>query len=717
VSRIADWCLAHRRVVVAAWLIFIIGMLALSRGIGADYRFSTDFPGSESIKAAELLQENSPAQSGETITIVWRSETPDGVETPEVVSSVNEALGKVEGLPQVSSVSSPYDTQNILASRQISEDGKVAFATVTLTDSSFNLSTAEIREIVDTVLVVEQTTNLEVAAGGQPVQRLSQPSTGLSEIIGFAVASVILLLAFGSLLSMMLPLFSAVLALGAALASVTFLSRGIDIPNFAPQLTALIGIGVGIDYALFVVTRHRSNLKRGMGVEESIRLSMSTAGRAVLFAGITVVIALSGLFVTGIGFLYGLAIAAAMGVIWTMLVTVSLLPAMLGFLGLRVLSRKERHRLTVEGPENAEEVSSGWMRWAGRVQKNPWVWSTAAIALMLALAAPVLSLRLGIADAGSDPQGSLTRTSYDMLADGFGPGFNGPLLVVAETPGGLQDLPAVEKAAADVGNLAGVASVTPVIPAETGKIAFFTAYPGYSPQDAETSELIETLRTQTLPSATEGTDVTFFVGGPTAVFNDFADLLQGKLPLFLLVTIGLSFLLLLVAFRSIAIPAKAAVMNLLAAAASFGVLVAVFQNGFLADIIGVSRTGPIDAFLPIMLLAILFGLSMDYQVFLVSRIHEEWVRTGDNNLSVRLGLGETGRVITAAALIMVSVFVSFMFGDDRIIKMFGLGLAVAIFLDAFIVRSVLVPALMLLLGKWNWWIPKWLDRILPRVSV
>jgi RND superfamily putative drug exporter len=710
VITLARYCFHHRRIVVSVWA-FILLALTIGSGVaGSHYQFSTDFPGSESKSAYTILAKNFPTSKGDSINIAFQGKNGYLITSPNVSSQINIMLDKVSKLPHVASIVSPYSTQGI---GQISYHVNIAFATVNLDDSSFAIGSPTILKIANTINSYSNK-DVVIATGGSAVSHATPPKIGSSEIIGFLAAAIILLLAFGSLLSMILPLLSAMLALGAALATIAFLTHFISIPNFAPQLAALIGIGVGIDYALFVITRHRTNLRKGMAIEESVYKSFDTAGRAVVFAAITVMIAMSGLGVTGIGFLYGLALAAVMGVVWTLIVTLTFLPAMLGFVGDKVLSRRERRILKEEGP--APEVpSGGWMHWAMRVQKNPLPFTVVAFSMIIILAVPVFSLRLGNSDAGNDPAGTTSRINYDILASGFGPGFNGPLLVVAET---TPTNPLIGKSIEAAKLLKGVVAVSPAIRAPNGKAVFYTIYPAASPQSAETSNLIKELRTKVYPQYNQGKNpLRFYIGGSTASGDDFANILQKRLPYFLLVAIGLSCLLLMLAFRSILIPLKAAVMNLIAASAAFGILVGVFQKGWGAHFIGVDRTGPIDAFLPIMLLAILFGLSMDYQVFLVSRIHEEWILTGDNKKAVTRGLGETGRVITAAALIMVSVFFSFIFGGDRVIKMFGVGLAVAIFLDAFLIRSVLVPSLMMLFGKWNWWLPKWLDKVLPHLTI
>ena len=488
------------------------------------------------------------------------------------------------------------------------------------------------------------------------------------------------------------------------------LTHAMNVISLAPILGALIGLGVGIDYALFIVTRHRRGLQSGLTPEEAAVKAIDTSGRAVLFAGSAVCIALLGILVLGVSFLNGLAVAAALTVVFTVLAAVTLLPALLGVFGIRVLSRRQRRRL------GARRVASQglWSRWAGTVQRRPAVLAVAAAAVMLALAIPLLSVRLGSSDAGNDPASSTSRQAYDLLADGFGPGFNGPLILVAQTggPAGAAALKTLEN---QLPHVADVTTVAPLASAHGTEV--IQVIPGTSPEAKATSGLIATLRNDTIPAAEHGTTLRVYIGGITATYADFATVVAGKMPWFILAIIGLSFLLLVLAFRSLLIPATAALMNLLAGAASFGVLTAFFQWGWGTGAFGLGKAGPIEAFLPVVTLAILFGLSMDYQVFLVSRMNEEWAHSRDSRRAVRTGQTETGRVITAAATIMIFVFLTFSFLGQRNIAEFGIGLAAAVALDAFILRTVLVPAAMHLFGNANWWLPRWLGRRLPNLAI
>jgi RND superfamily putative drug exporter len=709
-SSLARWCFAHKFRVLAAWVAALLILGGLSASAGSGYTDQFSLPGTESTTAFDLLKDNFNTESTDTNQVVFAA---DDVNDPETKAAIAETLDKIGNGPHVDRVDSPFAEG--AAERQISKDGKVAFANVHMDGEQ---AIADVpKSAYDKLIETAEDARgdgLKVELGGAGIQQATQqPGGGPSEFIGFLAAGIVLAIAFGSLWATLLPLFTAVLALGCGLSLTGLLAHAINIATFSPTLATLIGLGVGIDYSLFVVTRHRNAIKAGRGPEAACVRALNTSGRAVLFAGATVIVALLGLLVLGVSFLNGVAVASAIVVLTVMTAAVTLIPALLGMFGMRVLSRKERRRLEELGPRDPK-LEGVWPRWAQYVQDHRLPLAVAALVVMLALAVPALSLRLGSSDAGQDPPSSTTRKAYDLLAQGFGPGFNGTFQIVAKTPNGKADLPKVQALSAALGDTDGLAAVSPPVPSPNGKIALIEARPATAPQDKATSDLIDTLRDQVVPQAAGGVDV--YVGGLTAIFDDFAGVLTDKLPLFIGVIVLLGCLLLMIAFRSLLIPLTAAVMNLLAAGASFGVVTAVFQQGFLAEPLGVG-TGPVEAFLPVMMLAILFGLSMDYQVFLVSRMHEEWLRTGDNAHSVRIGQAATGRVITAAAAIMILVFGSFLLAGQRVIAEFGIGLASAVFLDAFILRTVLVPAVMHILGDRNWWLPRGLDRLLPRVAV
>ncbi|WOX15412.1 MMPL family transporter [Streptomyces sp. N50] len=710
-SALARWCYQRRLVVVLLWLGMLIGLAALSQGAGSAYNNSFSLPNTESTRALNLLKSSFPAQAGDSDTVVWHVKT-GSVRDSATKTRMTGTLDKISKLSEVSDVTSPYDPQG---AAQISKDGRTAYAQVNFAKVQQDLDKSDIQRVIDTAEAA-RTDGLQVELGGQAIQSTEQTPPATSELVGVVAAAVVLFLAFGSLFAMLLPILTAVAGVGTAILATGLLSHATTIGEIAPTLSALIGLGVGIDYALFIVTRHRKGLQSGLDVQESLVRAVNTSGRAVLFAGGTVCIALLGMFVLQTKFLNGVAIASALTVALTVLAAVTLLPALLGLLGTRVLGRRARRRLA-EGEPLPENATSGpWARWAALVQRRPRVLSLVALVVMVVLTLPVFSLRLGSSDAGNNPASTTTRKAYDLLADGFGPGFNGPLQLVAEAPTAA-DKAALTKLSAQLKNVEGVASVAAPPIRQGSTVGIVQVVPTTSPQDKQTSDLIDHLRDKVIPAAEKGTTLKVHVGGSTAIFNDFATVLTGKLPLFIAVIVILGGLLLLLAFRSLLIPAVAAVMNLLAAGASFGVLIAVFQWGWGSDALGLGRAGPVEAFLPVMMISILFGLSMDYQVFLVSRMHEEWVHTKDNARAVRVGQVETARVITAAAAIMVCVFIAFVFGGERTIAEFGIGLASAVALDAFILRTILVPASMHLFGKANWWLPAWLDRRMPHLSV
>ena len=707
---LARWCFNHRIIVLLLWLGGVVGIGAINAAVGTGYNDNFSLPGTESTKALSLLQSSVPAQAGESDTIVWRVDR-GAVTDPAVRDRVTAMLDRVAKAPQVSGVTSPYTPQT---AAQISADGRTAYATVHLSSFGQQLPVDDVKNIVS-IAESARTDGLRVELGGNAIQQANQVSTNVAELVGIVAAAVILFIAFGSVLAMLLPMVTAIVSLVGATLTIGLLSNAITMATIAPTFATLIGLGVGIDYALFVVTRYRTGLKAGLDPQEAAVRALNTSGRAVIFAGLTVCVAMLGLFILNVSFLNGIGVSAALMVLFNVVAAITLLPALLGLMKTRVLSRRERRRLAATGPQDAF-ASGFWARWAGFVERHPRPLAAAALIVILALSAPVLSLRLGSSDQGNDPAASTTRKAYDLLSEGFGPGFNGPLQLVAETPAPA-DQQALATLAGTVAKTPGVAAAF-ALPAQPGaKIGIVQVVPTTSPQDAGTSELIERLRTDVVPAAERGTTMRVYVGGQTAIFDDFADVLTGKIPLFITVIVGLGFILLLIAFRSAVVPLTAAVMNLLAAGASFGVVVAIFQWGWGSEALGLGRAGPVEAFLPAIMLAILFGLSMDYQVFLVSRMHEEWVHTGDNRRSVTVGQASTGRVITAAATIMVLVFMAFVFGGQRVIAEFGIGLASAVFIDAFILRTVLVPALMHLFGRANWWLPRWIGSWLPHLSV
>jgi putative drug exporter of the RND superfamily len=707
--RFATWITGHRKTVIVGWIVALIGFGMLSGSVGSDFSEEFKLPASDPQEAFDLLEDKFPAQSGDTATIVYKAE--DGVESAAVKKKMEDVFATVAKIPHVSEVSSPYEDGGTAA---VSDDGKIAYATV-----QFDVITPKLDEDQAKRIVAAAATaagpGLQVEVGGQPVEEIreEEESGDSSLMVGLLAAIVILLLTFGSAVAMGLPLVTALFALGVGLSIVTLGTHVFDTAEFAPQLATMIGLGVGIDYALFILTRFRNGLDEGMEPRPAAIAAVDTAGRAVLFAGITVIISLMGMLLLGITFLYGVAMAAAVAVLFTMIAALTLLPALLTIAGRRV----DRLRIPGPGkrtPSTAEDTR--WFRWSREIQKRPVLSALASGALLIALCIPTLSLRLGSNDAGTDPAGSTTKEAYDLLAEGFGPGFNGPFAMVAALPekGEDEGLVVLHKT---LESEEGVAKVTPIVLNPAQNTGVFQVYPTTSPESEATTELLDHIRGEVIPPIEQRTSTQVHVGGITAIFEDFGNAISEKLPLFIGVVVLLSGLLLMIVFRSILVPLKAIVMNLLSIGAAFGLIVAVFQWGWGASLIGVDGTGPIISFFPIFLFSIVFGLSMDYEVFLMSRIHEEWEHSKDATEAVTRGLALTGRVITAAAAIMVTVFASFMLGDDRIIKLFGLGLASAVFIDAVIIRSVLVPAVMQLLGKRAWYFPGWLNRVLPKLHV
>jgi RND superfamily putative drug exporter len=708
----AAWSVRHRRLVVIGWLTALIGLSVASQSVGSSYKDSFSLPGTQSFEALNLLQRAAPKAAGDREQIVVAVERGK-VTDPAVRTQVEAMLTKVAALGDVASLASPYTPAG---AAQISSSGQIAFANVTLTKQAAKITTGEAKRFVATARTGARH-GVQVELEGQ-VARAANPASISTTGVGAAAALVVLLLVFGSLLAATLPLLTAGIALGSSVAVIALLSHVLNIASFSSELALLIGLGVGVDYALFIVTRFRQGLQRGTPVEQAIVDAIDTSGRAVMFAGIIVCIALLGMFALGVSFIYGVAVAASIAVLFTVVAALTLLPALLGFFGTRVLGRNARRKLAA-GELTSSDESPTWGRWARTLRERPALIATAAAMLMVVTAVPFFSMRLGSADAGSDPAGSTTRKAYDLLAKGFGPGYNGPLQLVAQvdSPAQRAAFAHVTAAVADTGGVVRVTTQKP-IPGRAGESDVATAdvYPSGSPQDASTTNLLHRLRDTVVPtSSSSGLHV--LIGGQSAVFDDFANVLSSKLPLFIGAVVLLSFLLLTAVFRSLLIPAVAALMNLLTAGAAFGLITAVFQWGWAASLLGIDKTGPIEAFVPVLMFAIVFGLSMDYQVFLVTRIYEEWHRRGDNREAVTHGLAATGRTITAAATIMVLVFAAFILGGERVIELFGLGLAGAVFLDALVVRSVLVPAIMLLAGKANWWLPQSLDRLLPHLNV
>ncbi len=742
--RLARWSTTHRIYVLVGWVLLLVAVNAFAHSAGTSYSNNFTLPGTGAQRAADLLQRSFPSQAGDRDTIVYKVSSGT-VRNAAVRARIGAMLAQVATLPHVAGVISPYAGST--AGSSISADGKIAFATVVF-DKKANLLPKSAPERVVRVARAAATPGLDVQLGGQAIELTEQEGFGVSTAVGLLAAIVVLLLTFGSLLAMGLPIVTALFGLGTGLAAIALFTHVVDTPNFSSELAAMIGLGVGIDYALFILTRFREAYRTPGGTfhdtRASILLAMDTAGRAVLFAGTTVVIALLGMMLLGVEFLYGVAISASIGVLLMMLASLTLLPTLLTFAGPRVArpSRRARRReaRAASGHDPAatndagQPASSGggvWVRWSAFVERHPLPIAVLAAATMLAIAAPAIALRLGSSDASNDPTGQTTHKAYELLAEGFGEGFNGPLLIAAKVPnpkreaveGGVvrTETPhagqtPVEDLRAALAATAGVVSVTPARLNASGEVATLSVYPRSSPEAYATTQLVSQLREHVIPPIAARTGMTVYVGGVTAGGVDFASVLSRKLPLFIGVVVLLSALLLMIVFRSLVIPLQAAVMNLLSISAALGVIVAIFQWGWLGGLVG-TQQGPVDSFIPVLLFAIVFGLSMDYEVFLVSRMHERWTKTGDHSRAVAEGLSLTGRVVTAAAAIMVCVFLSFTLLEGRVVKEFGLSLASAVFLDALVVRCLLLPAVLHLVGPRTWWMPAWLERWLPRVKI
>ncbi len=757
-GRLSRWAVRRPLWAIAVWVLMAAMIGGIAAMWGGTYNDSFELPDTESTAAQELLATVPGVSDGlstATAKVVWGGEAGDATD-PGVQAQVNDLLTEIAAIPSVACIVTPYgqplgdqcpqtagegapdaatgadsgaaaqppagtaaelpaETAAVLAglgASGISVDGSVGYATVAFGTAPQDLPLADARAVLDAVEAANGVNGLAVGASGQALEMASAEPPS-SEGIGVTVALVILMFAFGSVVGAVLPVGLALLSLGVGQALVLVTANFLDVATFAPTLAAMIGLGVGIDYALFVVNRFKQALDAGSEPKAAALESVRTAGRSVLFAAITVIIALGGLFVIGINFFNGLAVAAAATVLMMMIGATFLLPAVLSLLGRRVFAL--RLPWARKAPKH-DPHGSGFARYGAWLQRNfRWVGAGALIALLV-VAIPMTAMRLGFTDDGGRVAGSPQRIAYDLTAEAFGPGVNGPFVVAVQTPTPGDD-EAVNQLVGALSADPGVAAALALPMSDDATVTAIQVVPTTSPQDEATAELLDRMRTDIIPPVEQSTGITAHVGGTQAITTDFTEVLTDALPLFLLVVLGFGFLVLVVLFRSILVPLTGVVTSLLSLGAAVGVTVAVFQWGWFADLVGVSSTGPIMPFLPIMVFAILFGLSMDYQVFLVSRMQEEWLHTGDNVKAVRRGLAGSGRVVGLAAAIMVSVFGAFVLGNDSTIKLFGLSLATAVLFDAFIVRLVIVPSVMYQLGRANWWLPGWLDRILPNVSV
>ena len=704
--RLADWCYRKRHAVVVLWIAALMSAVALAGAIGGEFRQDYLQPGSESQAASDTLETTFPQRAGDTVQIVMRSET--GFSSAVIRQRADKIVTDVADNDHVVGVASPFGDEG---ARQISEDGKTAYAEVALDRTVNEYTPAEAKALVDPVLAAADD-GLRVEVGGA-VAALSQPAPVGSEVIGLAAAAVILLVTFGSAVAMGLPLLTALFGLGIAMALGEVLRRVVDVPDWAPYTAAMVGIGVGIDYALLIVTRFRSSLAEGQEPRRATSTAIATAGRAVLFAGLTVIVSMLGILLMGQPAMNGFAFTVVLAVLVTMAASVTLLPAVLGFAGRNI---ERLHVPFVSRNVHAADTAR-WYRWSRLIQHRPWFAAIGATVVLLALTAPLVGMRFGFPDAKNDPAASTTRQAFDLLADGFGPGFSAPMLLTVQGESKRDLQQSADSVGTALRRTDGVAYVGPATLNEARDTAVLSLIPTTSPQDAATQELVDTLRDDSIPAAVSGTGLTTHLGGMVPANVDTTRGVADRLPLFFGGVLLVSFILLMMVFRSVLVPLKAVIMNLLVSAAAFGVLALAVGGGRLGDLVGIPEATPVPMQLPIGIFAILFGLSMDYEVFLLSRIKEEYDRTGDNALAVADGLAKSARVITASAAIMVTVFVSFVLGDAVLAKMFGIGLAAAVLIDATVVRMVLVPATMELLGDRNWWLPGWLDRILPTIHV
>jgi RND superfamily putative drug exporter len=687
--------------VLGAWLVALVAIVALQGAAGGEFNDSFRVPGVESQRAADVLHDRFPSRAGKSARLVLHVDE-GRLDDPTHQPVVAEAIRQLGQATDVAAVSDPLAPQ----SPAVSADGRTAYVDVAYTADK--LTALHFEDASDVATVTEQDGVQTEFTGELALLGQEDPS---SELIGVGVAILVLLVAFGSVVAMGLPILTALLGLFIGATSVGVLSAVMDVPEFSLILCMMIGLGVGIDYALFIVTRHRQGLHDGLSVVDAAGRANATAGQAVLFAGTTVVIAILGLYLAGLPAITSMGIAIALMVVVAMVAAVSLLPGLLGLAGTKIDKLSIHRKRHVAKP--AEQTFSG--RWAHHVGSHPVRYAVLSLVALCAVAAPALSMRIGTPDDGNAADGTTQRVAYDLLADAFGPGFNGPIVAVVDVPAS-GDRVAVERVHAALQSDPGVATVTPPFFNPAGDAAVLTVNPTTAPQAAATEALVHHLRADVLPTAVAGTNARTLLTGQ-AMVTDLNDRISSRMPVFIAAIVVMSFLLLMVVFRSILVPLKAALMNLLSIAAAYGVVVAVFQWGWANELIGLDGTMPINPFAPLMMFAILFGLSMDYEVFLLSRIREEYKATGDSHESVVRGLSSTARVITSAALIMISVFGAFVLGDDPNGKLFGLGLAVAVFLDATLVRMVLVPSTMSLVGRANWWLPGWLDRLLPHLDL